>query len=96
MIRRCVVYNLKGLTCYETAWKYQKVLSEHIFQTKKILLKHATLHGDSDLSEAVGYPDDAVIIVEHPRIFTLGRGATKDNLKFDYKAYSDSGGEGEG
>ena len=61
------------------------MLSEHIFQTKKSLQANAAKDGLSKASDAVSYPDDAVIIVEHPRIFTMGRGGTADNLKFDYK-----------
>lgn len=64
--RECKVYELRGLTDYELAWKYQKVLVEHAYQTRK---------------KGEDVPD-SILILEHPPIFTLGRGATEKNLKF--------------
>ena len=57
---------MEGLTPYEEAWKYQKVLCEHIYRSKK-----------------AGNPSPcALVVVEHPRVFTLGRGGSLDNLRF--------------
>ena len=54
------------LTPYEVAWRYQKVLLEHIGRQRK-----------------AGTPvEDALLLVQHPSVYTLGRGATVDNLKF--------------
>lgn len=64
-------YKLPGLTGYEQAWKYQKLLSEHINKCRKSVPYH-----------------DALLLVEHPRILTLGRGATTDNLKFEWSVDS--------
>lgn len=65
--KKCMVFIPSGLTPYEEAWKYQKVLSEHIHLSKK-----------------EGNPSPcALIIVEHPRVFTLGRGGSVDNLLFN-------------
>lgn len=64
-------YKLPGLTGYEQAWKYQKLLSEHIHKCRKTVPYH-----------------DALLLVEHPRILTLGRGATTDNLKFEWSVDS--------
>ena len=65
--KQCMVFMLEGLTPYEDAWKYQKVLSEHIHSSKKS-----------------GSPSPcALVIVEHPRVFTLGRGGSVDNLLFN-------------
>jgi len=72
MVRNCTIYKLSGLIKYEQAWKYQRVLAEHIHQTKKA-------------GSAVG---DQVLVLQHPRIFTLGRGATRDNLKFNVDDHS--------
>jgi lipoyl(octanoyl) transferase len=71
MSRRCVVYALNGLTHYKTAWKWQKVLAEHVHVQKKAA--HAG---------KANWPDDHLLVLQHPRIFTLGRGATRDNLRF--------------
>lgn len=70
-MRRCVFYKLPGLTGYEQAWKYQKLLSEHIHKCRKTIPHH-----------------DALLFVEHPRILTLGRGSTTDNLKFEWSVDS--------
>ena len=52
---------------YQDAWRYQKVLLEHIGRQRKI-----------------GAPvDDAMLLFQHPSVYTLGRGATVNNLKFD-------------
>lgn len=54
------------LTPYDDAWRYQKLLLEHIGRQRK-----------------VGQPvEDAMLLVQHPSVYTLGRGATVDNLKF--------------
>lgn len=69
VMRSCKVYNLQkvsGLTNYATAWRYQKLLMEHSWQMKK-----------------AGTPvGDSLIVVEHPSTYTLGRGATLENVKF--------------
>jgi lipoyl(octanoyl) transferase len=69
--RRCIVYRLPGLTPYEKAWRYQRVLSEHIYREK--------IRAANGIS---AWPADHLLLVQHPRIFTLGRGATRDNIKF--------------
>lgn len=70
--KRCVVLNFNdGLVDYSTAWRYQKVLSEHIHRSRK-----------SDDGRSPCY----VIVVEHSRVFTLGRGGSVANLKFEVGA----------
>jgi len=71
--RRCIVYVLPGLTHYETAWRYQRVLAEHTHQQKKACVAN----------KAASWPTDHLLLLQHPRIFTLGRGATQKNLKFE-------------
>lgn len=63
---------LCGLTRYENAWRFQRLLAEHVHVQKK-----AARAGTAK------WPDDHMLVLQHPRIFTLGRGATKDNLRFD-------------
>eukprot|EP00605_Chrysophyceae_sp_TOSAG23-4_P001091 GSChrysophyteH1.ASY1.ANO1.1197.1 assembled CDS len=70
-MRKCIVY-LCGLTRYENAWRFQRLLAEHVHVQKK-----AARAGTAK------WPDDHMLVLQHPRIFTLGRGATKDNLRFD-------------
>ena len=74
MLRRtCQVHNLLFTSSgtsqfidYQTIWRYQKALLEHIGQARK-----------------AGHPvDDVLIVVQHPSVYTLGRGATVNNLKF--------------
>ena len=60
------MFNLPGLTEYDVAWRYQRVLLEHSCRQQK---------------QGKAVPD-ALLLVEHPRVFTLGRGATTENLKF--------------
>lgn len=72
MNRVCKVYNLRpyGPLNYAQVWAYQKVLMEQCWRRKKV---------DPDSTE------DALILVEHQSVYTLGRGATVSNLKFDPK-----------
>lgn len=65
-LRSCKVLDLPGLTEYDTAWRYQKALLEH----SCAMQKSGTMISDS------------LILLEHSRVFTLGRGATTENLKF--------------
>lgn len=68
-IRSCNVYNeiLKGPTDYQQAWRYQKVLTEHTGKQRKAGIMIT----------------DSMLIVQHHSVYTLGRGATLDNLKFN-------------
>ena len=59
------MYRLKGLTEYKKAWKWQKALQELIYRSRK-----------------EGTPTaHRMLVVEHPSVYTLGRGATLDNVK---------------
>ena len=64
--KQCMVFKMTGLTPYESAWKYQKVLSEHIHRTRKTSTPSSC----------------ALLVVEHPRVFTIGRGGSVDNILF--------------
>lgn len=65
MSRLCKVYNFtKYLSEYESIWRLQKHLQNECWETKK-----------------AGQPTwDSLILVQHPHVFTLGRGATLDNV----------------
>ena len=68
-MRTCRVFDLRkamGFTDYAHAWRCQKLLMEHSWQMKKA-------------GNEVG---DSLIVVEHPSTYTLGRGASLDNVKF--------------
>jgi lipoyl(octanoyl) transferase len=77
--RKCIVYALPGLTNYETAWRYQRVLAEHINHQKK-----ACVAGKAS------WPADHLLLLQHPRIFTLGRGSTPKNIKFSLNERNES------
>lgn len=66
---KCNLYNLSSsgrLVDYETAWKFQKALAERAYQQYK---------AGSDSA-------DSILLVQHPSVYTLGRGSTPDNIKF--------------
>jgi lipoyl(octanoyl) transferase len=65
--RVCNIYRLNGLVTYEQAWKYQRALVEHTNAVRK----------------AGKVTSDSLILLEHPSVYTLGRGATLENLKFE-------------
>ena len=66
--KECIILNIDDdLTDFSTAWRYQKVLSEHIHSSRKA-------HNPSPCY---------ILVVEHPRVFTLGRGGSVENLKFE-------------
>lgn len=64
---KCDLYNLAGqLVDYQLSWKYQRTLLDHLNARKK-----------------KGFVvNDSILLVQHPNIYTLGRGATEKNLKF--------------
>jgi len=74
--RTCRVYDLSALGSssssvdYVTAWRYQKLLAEHAYSSKK----------NRGISIS-----DSLLLLEHDSIYTLGRGATLANIKFDYQ-----------
>lgn len=70
--RRLVVYDLSSkLTDYEEAWRYQLALVDNAFERRKTRIDN----------EEHDY--DAILLVQHPSIYTLGRGASLKNIKFD-------------
>ncbi|CAH0477253.1 unnamed protein product [Peronospora belbahrii] len=65
--RKCAVYRL-GCVEYETAWEWQKQLIQ-----KRVLAMRA-----GQVIE-----QDVVLILEHPSVYTIGRGGSMDNIQFD-------------
>ena len=66
-LRPCILYKEFGsVTDYQQVWRYQKVLNEHAGKERK---------KENDIP-------DSLILVQHQSLYTLGRGATLDNLKF--------------
>lgn len=66
-LKPCKLYNeIKVVTDYQQAWRYQKVMTEHAGVERK----------------KGNFVSDSVILVQHQSLYTLGRGATLDNLKF--------------
>ncbi|KAL0587514.1 hypothetical protein ABG067_002810 [Albugo candida] len=70
--RPCVAYHL-GLVDYETAWRWQKQLIGDRVQRMK------------ECESAMEFPD-AILILQHPGVYTLGRRASMANVKFDSNA----------
>jgi len=65
--RNCIIYNISSqLTDYETGWRYQRALAEHSYRNKV----------NNNISI------DSMLILQHPSIYTLGKGSTIDNIKF--------------
>ena len=70
-------------TSTPTLLRYQRVLAEHTHQQKKASLAGIT---------GATWPPDHLLLLQHPRIFTLGRGATQENLKFSVDTQVREGG----
>ena len=65
--RKCIAYRL-GRVEYETAWDWQKQLIQN-----RVLAMRAGQLVDKDV----------VLVLEHPSVYTLGRGGSMDNIKFN-------------
>jgi len=59
------------LTDYEVAWKYQRAVAEHCYRNK------VSNNNNNNISI------DSMLILQHPSIYTLGKGSTLDNIKFN-------------
>lgn len=68
MNRSCVVFKL-GIQQYEKVWKYQKALVELINHNRK----HLPIESQYD----------CILLTQHSSIYTLGKRANIDNLKFN-------------
>ncbi|KAG5181626.1 Lipoate-protein ligase B [Tribonema minus] len=71
--RRCRVYSVEDRQVpYAEAWAWQQSL------LRQRMAWQRQRGGDSP-----HYGCDALILLEHPSVYTLGRGSTTENLKFD-------------
>ena len=67
-LKHCVCYDLHStLVPYSTAWGWQKAL---------VSQRHLARSKGEEIA-------DAVVIVQHPPVYTLGTRSSLDNLKFD-------------
>ncbi|CAM9783758.1 unnamed protein product, partial [Heterosigma akashiwo] len=68
--RSCIVYNVEsGLQDYQRCWQIQKALFNKAIDNQK-----------------QGIPgSDSLLLVEHPSVYTLGRGSSLENLKFNHE-----------
>lgn len=71
MKRLCKVFDVSGsgLMDYRQSWRYQKLLMQKVLVDRK--------------QKGPEEQCDYLLLVQHPSVFTLGRGATKENVKFD-------------
>jgi lipoyl(octanoyl) transferase len=68
MARPCTLYNITSrLVPYVEAWRWQKVLVRRAMDAQRAGRPHA----------------DSLLVVEHPPVYTLGRGSSVANMKFD-------------
>lgn len=65
--RSCLLYN-QGLVSYETAWEWQKSLVA--------ARRNAPVNPSTE-------PEDILLLLEHPPLYTLGQGSRLDFFKFD-------------
>ena len=66
-LKPCILYKeFGGVTDYQQVWRYQKVLNEHAGKERR---------KGNEIA-------DSLIMVQHQSLYTLGRGATLDHLKF--------------
>ena len=81
-----------GPVPYETAWEMQKRLVDAFLAERQ-----AEEEGSSSISPSSRRPVGALILLQHEPVYTLGAGATTDNLRFDPgKAFLEGeGGEAE-
>jgi len=71
MLPKCSVYKI-GLKDYTSVWKYQKALFDHVLWSRKSI-------------SPANFEADALIVTEHPPVYTIGKGGGLDNIKFNFK-----------
>ena len=66
-LKPCLLYNeSRIISDYQQTWRYQKILTERAGIERK----------------KGNFIPDSLILVQHQSLYTLGRGATLENLKF--------------
>jgi len=70
-----IIYEDLGLMDYKKAWDYQVTLFNERVKQK---LTNRTLPPDQHI-----YPDNRLLFVEHPHVYTLGKSGNQNNLLID-------------
>ena len=81
----CIAYNLfkeKNLVNYKHAWHWQRALREFLHQnsSKNIINSNDVTHTHKVNDHIHTIQPHRLILLEHPSIYTLGRGSTTDNI----------------
>lgn len=63
-LRRCLLHGMASPVPYVTAWRWQRALVTKAIEAQRAGLNHP----------------DTLLVVEHPPVYTLGRGSTLDNI----------------
>jgi lipoyl(octanoyl) transferase len=76
------------LVPYESAWDWQKRYVDHMCAAKMAALALAPSSSPSSSPPAAAPPPpppprDALVLLQHPPVYTLGAGATREHLRFD-------------
>ena len=80
--RTCRVYNITGDTVpYDQAWLWQQ----------RLLHERMAWQREPETPAAATDRHDVLLLLEHPSIYTLGRGSSLDHLRFDPTKPSPSG-----
>ncbi len=86
VLRHCWLYNVRDrLVPYSVALEWQRsLLQERLKILRENRTKNATVcTAGTKPSQLSGIESDVVIVVEHPSVYTLGRGCGRGNLKFN-------------
>jgi lipoyl(octanoyl) transferase len=69
MRRACAVFDISssGLTVYQRGWLYQRLLHDAVHRAR---------------GKSVAEQCDYALILQHPSVYTLGKGASEENIKF--------------
>jgi lipoyl(octanoyl) transferase len=71
---------------YELGWQMQKDLLQKQFDMETAFTTSNYGDNEEDHIEKILFEHDALIVLQHEKVITLGTGSTTDNLKFDMDA----------
>ena len=71
------------LVPYDTGWRMQKDLLQKQFDIETAFTTSNYGDSEEDHIEKILFEHDALILLQHEKVITLGTGSTTDNLKFD-------------
>jgi lipoyl(octanoyl) transferase len=81
----CIVYKLPGMVEYASSWRQQKALMGFLTEARKVAAAEAVMAG-----AATADTTHRLIVTQHSSVYTLGRGSSLENLKFDALASESS------